>query len=151
MSTATTCRCGCDTTHVEQTPHGPHYGRIVCDACGAFRAWARKPGSTPRRRRESAHRDLVARYGRGVCELCHRPVAADSVGTWLEAHHVIEYAAGGTDARSNIWIVCVHCHRLIHLRRAEAQAERPTSTAPFSAATSTAAHTSTITYESLFS
>lgn len=35
----------------------------------------------------------------------------------LDGHHVVEYSAGGTDDRTNVWILCTSCHRLVHHQR----------------------------------
>jgi hypothetical protein len=60
----------------------------------------------------------VAKYGRGFCELCGREEERLGRNEWLEGHHVVEYARGGSAERENVWILCVTCSRLVHWVRA---------------------------------
>lgn len=110
-------RCGARWEPIfKPTPEGPHYGKMVCARCDLWLRWVPKP-DRDKRRREAAHTDLVRKYSPGHCEMCL--ILEDHVpaGETLEAHHVIEYAGGGQNARENIWIVCTACHKLIHWRR----------------------------------
>jgi len=107
-----------DPPRVELTPHLPHYGKAICSMCGAFLRWLPKPDSDASKyRRPSAHRDLVAQFSRGFCELC-LTVESELPGRQvLEAHHVAEFAEGGPATRENIWILCTGCARIIHTIR----------------------------------
>ncbi len=42
----TQCRCGSEKYGLKLTPEGPHYGKLLCDACGRFGGWAPKPRLT---------------------------------------------------------------------------------------------------------
>jgi len=108
----TSCRgCG-DSTAVEIVQSsGPHYGRLECATCGVVRAWLAKPKTT---NRPAAHRDLVAKYGEGYCQLCLRKETELPGGQTLEGHHVREYQDGGQASRENVWVVCTSCAKLIH-------------------------------------
>lgn len=109
-----TClKCGDVPGVVIPGPHpGGHYAKVQCE-CGQFLKWLAKP-ETDRVRRPSAHRNLVERFGVDHCEMCLRKRADLPPDQTLEAQHVVEYAEGGTNDRSNIWVVCTGCHKLIH-------------------------------------
>lgn len=112
-----TCRnCGHEGPHVIQVQTtGVHYAKVECSRCRRFVRWLSKPDSDPTKyRRQNAHKDLVAKYGDGFCEMCLRESDELPKGQTLEAQHVIEYQDGGTEKRENIWIVCTACHRWIH-------------------------------------
>lgn len=97
---------------------GVHYGKWLCVKCGRNLGWIPKPDSDPTKyKRPKSHTDLVSAYSRGFCELCLRKKEDLAKGQTLEAQHVIEYQDGGTSDRSNIWIVCTACHKLIHWQR----------------------------------
>lgn len=107
-------RCGYinGRAQIEETPEGPHWGKLVCFNCGAWWGWISKPGAE-KRHRPAAHRDLVHKYSPGYCELCLRP--EDEVT--LHAHHVIPFHAGGESVRENIWILCEACHTHVEWTR----------------------------------
>ncbi len=116
------CVCGATRRRVVKRDAGPHYAAEYCAVCNGWQRWLPKPSPphpvTPSplhpRNRPAAHRNLVAKYSRGFCELCLKPEQDLAERNWLEAHHAIEYAAGGDDGRENVWIVCQKCHKLIH-------------------------------------
>ena len=98
-------------------PHaGGHYAKIVCSICAAFVKWAPKPDAD-KAKRPAAHRELVTRYGGSVCAMCGRKAAALILPDVLEAHHIAEYADGGTDDEANIVILCTACHKFAHWLR----------------------------------
>lgn len=45
--------------------------------------------------------------------------------TWLEAHHLIAYAAGGVTLPSNLIMLCSACHRLVHEGKLKITGEAP--------------------------
>lgn len=95
---------------------GPHYADLICNTCGKHNGFKSKPDAD-RSKRPKAHTDLVAKFGRGFCELCLRPKCELRKCDVLEAQHVEEYQGGGDSSRENIWIVCTACHKLIHWMR----------------------------------
>lgn len=118
MQDTTPCRhCGStnQTISVANWPGG-HYAKVACERCGAFIKWAAKPDAA-KAKRGPAQKKLVARYSQGFCELCFRLSDSLPGPQTLEAHHVIPVEQGGPDDRSNIWIVCTPCHRMIHHQR----------------------------------
>ena len=112
-----TCRY-CESSNLEQrlTPDGPHYAAERCLNCGRHLRWIPKPDSE-KARRPAAHRELVRKFGRGFCELCLLAENDLPGGQTLEGHHVVPFAAGGTDEQHNVQILCTGCHRFIHWRR----------------------------------
>lgn len=95
----------------------PHGGVWRCPECHqhmGFVAKAKVEGDT---KREAAHRELVAKYGRGFCELCLLTTEELGATKYLVGHHVKQYADAGTSERENVWIVCNSCHSLIHWAR----------------------------------
>lgn len=101
---------------VELTPNGPHYGKAICGKCNRFMRWIPKPDNE-KRKRESRHTDLVRKYSQGFCELCLITQENLPINETLEAHHVVEYRSAGEADRSNIWILCTRCHKLVHWSR----------------------------------
>lgn len=95
--------------------NGHHYAKSVCGRCRKYIRWIPKPEGDPTKyRRPNAHRDLVEKFGRGYCEMCLRSKDALPKGQTLEGQHVIEFAAGGSNERDNVWILCTGCHRFVH-------------------------------------
>ncbi|MEI6225755.1 MAG: HNH endonuclease [Deltaproteobacteria bacterium] len=83
-----------------------------CNWCGAF-WWQPKP-ENEKAKRPSKHRELAKKYGQGFCELCMRPEQSLPGPQVLEGHHVVEYEDGGTDERTNVWVICTPCHIHVH-------------------------------------
>lgn len=110
------CRCGSENVRV-QIQNGQHYAALICADCGRHQRWLPKPGNE-KVRRPAAHRALVQKYSPGYCELCLRTEAALPANQVLEAHHIREYQDDGPADRTNIWIVCTACHKLIDWVRA---------------------------------
>jgi 5-methylcytosine-specific restriction protein A len=52
----------------------------------------------------------------GVCELCTRPAPfqTDGGSPFLEVHHVVHLANGGSDTPANTVALCPNCHRRCH-------------------------------------
>ncbi len=110
---------GCDgTCHPELMPHSRHYAKWVCGSCGKWNDWVRKPSDDASKyRRPAAHRKLVAKFGRGYCEMCMRQENELRDEDTLEGHHSIEFKDGGEPTRENTWILCTACHRLVNWMR----------------------------------
>ncbi len=109
-------KCGCEKTEVRILSTGPHHWQEQCALCGRWIRFLPKPDSL-KAKRPKAQSELVHEYGREFCELCGILQRHIPNSEALEAHHVIEYQDGGQERRSNIWIVCTRCHRLIHWMR----------------------------------
>lgn len=60
--------------------------------------------------------EYVKRRARGRCQLCGAPAPfTDQYGhPYLESHHVIWLADGGTDSIDNVVALCPNCHRKMH-------------------------------------
>jgi 5-methylcytosine-specific restriction enzyme A len=69
--------------------------------------------------RDPAVRAWVLQRSKGVCELCECPAPFVSVdGTpFLEVHHLLPLAEGGSDRPSNAVALCPNCHRELHYGR----------------------------------
>lgn len=116
------CRyCGAPAPHrIELTPHLPHYAKVTCAAagCGKILGWLPKPDDDPTKyRRPNEHRELVARFGNGYCELCLRTEVELKGRQGLVGHHVIPFHEDGDPKRENVWILCTACHRLVEWMR----------------------------------
>lgn len=61
--------------------------------------------------------ELAKRLAAGKCELCRKPAPfRDSKGKpYLETHHVIWLAKGGSDTVDNTVALCPNCHRKMHI------------------------------------
>jgi hypothetical protein len=59
----------------------------------------------------SQHRERRKRSQFRLCLFCGK---AERPRRWLEIHHVVKQAHGGSDAWENMIAVCHGCHRLIH-------------------------------------
>lgn len=130
MTTTKPCpACQSTETTVELTPDGPHYGKLVCAACGRFLRWQLKP-ETPRSRRPASHKELAKKYGRGYCEWCLTPEDQLPPRQVLEGHHIIEYADGGSDQRDNVLVLCTACHKLAHWMRDYCRPKDPRVSTP---------------------
>lgn len=113
------CRfCRRATEHlIEPWDHGMHGGKAICSTpgCPGF-VWLPK-NPEDKTRRPSAHKDLVAKYGRGFCELCLRWKDELRPSETLMGHHLVPFVANGEASRENVWILCTACHSLIHWQR----------------------------------
>lgn len=95
--------------------NGVHYAKVNCVECKRQLRWLPKPDSDPTKyRRPTQHQNLVSDYGRGFCEMCLRKKEDLPKGNTLEAQHVVEFQDGGSNERTNIWILCTACHRMVH-------------------------------------
>jgi len=110
--------CQCHERKIIRLSTGPHYAAEVCADCGRWFRWVPRPGAPARR--PAAHGNLLARYGRGYCEMCLRSVDQLGPRGGLVAHHVRQYARGGGPQRENVWILCTSCHLAVHWLRERA-------------------------------
>lgn len=118
-------RCQCETEQIVTVrTSGVHHADCHCSVCRSHCGFLSKPDSDPTKyKRPQQHRNLVAKFSSGFCELCLCKESDLPKGQTLEAQHVVEYQDGGEPRRENIWIVCTGCHRLIHWRRTYLLAE----------------------------
>lgn len=112
-----TCSCGyvngrCD---YEASP-APHYAAMRCTNCGKHQGFIPSPEGS-KRTRPTRHSKLVKKIGLKHCQMCLRNKSDLAKPDHLQAHHVDEFAKGGSNDPSNIWIVCSACHSLIHWAR----------------------------------
>lgn len=61
--------------------------------------------------------ELVLFHSNGICELCKEkaPFNDKNGYPYLEAHHVVPVAYGGSDTTDNIVALCPNCHAKIHV------------------------------------
>ena len=86
-------------------PEGTSSPRIQTRAGTQF-AFARRPDV----------KAWVLRQALGRCELCASPAPFQSMAglPYLEHHHVVQLAHGGSDTVENSVAVCPNCHRRLH-------------------------------------
>jgi 5-methylcytosine-specific restriction protein A len=72
-----------------------------------------------RRRRDVAVASWAQEQANGRCELCQADAPfEDSMGfPFLEVHHIVPLAEGGTDSPANVVALCPNCHRRCHRGR----------------------------------
>ena len=73
--------------------------------------WLPKPENVRARKKSKYSPENL---GKEYCELCIRPREYLGKAGQLEIHHAIEIHDGGKDEPDNIWVLCSHCHSLIH-------------------------------------
>ena len=95
---------------------GPHYAEKRCVECNRHLGYIPKPDAD-KAKRPGAHKKLAKKFSRGFCEMCLVRESHLPKGESLEAHHVIEFDAGGDATRENTWLLCNSCHTLLHWRR----------------------------------
>lgn len=109
------CRKSVHAVESDEPCPPPHGGVWRCPECNQHMGFVAKPVvDGAKKKRETSQRDLLAKHSKGFCELCL--LTRDELlaaGKYLEAHHVKQYADGGTSERENLWIVCNACHKLI--------------------------------------
>ena len=61
--------------------------------------------------------ELAKRRADGLCELCRKPApfANASNEPYLESHHIVWLAHGGSDSIENTVALCPNCHRKMHV------------------------------------
>lgn len=77
-----------------------------------------------RRGQAKAKRTILSKTG-GVCEACHTKMPEVEM---LHIHHVMPVSRGGTNAMSNVVVVCPNCHALAHWMDRTFGATRPDDT-----------------------
>ncbi|SDB13345.1 HNH endonuclease [Eubacterium oxidoreducens] len=72
--------------------------------------------STKRFERSAYIAEYAKRRANGICQLCKEPAPFKKPdGTpFLETHHIIELANGGSDSIDNTVALCPNCHRKMH-------------------------------------
>ena len=62
------------------------------------------------------------RRAKGLCELCggEAPFSRADGDPYLETHHVVWLAQGGSDTVENTVALCSNCHRKMHVVKLEA-------------------------------
>lgn len=61
-------------------------------------------------------KEWVNNIANGICELCNKkaPFISLQKRPFLEFHHVIHLADGGSDTINNVVAICPNCHRSLH-------------------------------------
>lgn len=61
--------------------------------------------------------EYAKRRAKGICQLCNNPAPfVDSEGKpFLETHHIVRLADGGSDSVDNTVALCPNCHRKMHI------------------------------------
>lgn len=91
-------------------------GELRCPRCDMHLGW-RKVDKEHAKKRTHASQHSPQSLGIECCELCLRPKRGLGIRQTLEIHHKIEVEVGGPDKRSNIWVLCTPCHKLLHHMR----------------------------------
>lgn len=105
------------TTHVWANPAA---GPVESDTQGTAPTESLLPKLEPRtvmvHQRSSSVIQHVLAAANGICEACSKPAPFDREdGTpYLEVHHVLPLAQGGSDRACNAVAVCPNCHRKFH-------------------------------------
>lgn len=86
---------------------------IKCNICNAYTFWPLENSKN----RKASHQNLVKEIGLNYCQWCLRYDYELPQPQRLEAHHIIEYAEGGTNDKNNILILCTACHSQCHHNR----------------------------------
>lgn len=62
-------------------------------------------------------KEIVKRIAEGKCQLCGNdaPFIDNAGSPYLEEHHVVRLADGGSDTIDNVVALCPNCHRKIHI------------------------------------
>ena len=70
--------------------------------------------------------EYAKRRAKGICQLCGNPAPfLDETGKpFLETHHVIWLADGGTDSIENTVALCPNCHRKMHTLNLESDIQK---------------------------
>ena len=108
-------RCSLDDELFEvPRPDTPHNAEIRCRRCDAFVSWKPKDKNIGKRpKNKITPEDMGIDY----CQLCLRKKNRLGTNETLDTHHVIEISICGKDEKENIWVVCTHCHALVHHTR----------------------------------
>lgn len=61
--------------------------------------------------------NIVKMRAAGVCQLCNKPAPFYNKNgeAYLECHHVVWLAKGGTDEIENAVALCPNCHKKMHI------------------------------------
>lgn len=109
------CKCGCGETIEIPRPDTPHQAEVRCanPKCNTHIMWKKKDKNNGKRPK---NKFTPADLGINYCEMCQRPKARLGNNETLISHHKVEVGPQqrGVDVPGNIWVVCSHCHALIH-------------------------------------
>lgn len=95
-------------------------GELKCPICDLHFKWQKKDKNINKR---TVSIYLVSDFNINYCQLCLRTKDRLGLNETLTRHHIIEInpkyedELKGEDTPDNIWIVCTHCHQLIHHTR----------------------------------
>jgi 5-methylcytosine-specific restriction endonuclease McrA len=90
---------------------GEHHAKGVCPYCDRFIKWIPKPKNEDKRKKSKFNPEKLNKC---YCELCLRPSEYLGKHGQLEIHHIKEIHDKGEDEKINIWVLCSHCHSLVH-------------------------------------
>lgn len=101
-----------DKTH-EQLFFEDKLQEISMEHCGDNRVRSQTVNSYIRNRHVSEYAKCRAK---GYCQLCgnRAPFYDKNERPYLEAHHIIRLADGGSDSINNVVALCPNCHRKMH-------------------------------------
>lgn len=92
-------------------PDTPHSAKLECPVCGNFLGWKKKAKNKYKRPK---NKYTAEGLGGEYCAMCLRSRGRLGLHETLLIHHIVEIQDGGEDEPDNIWIICTHCHALIH-------------------------------------
>jgi 5-methylcytosine-specific restriction protein A len=92
----------------------------------------KKSKNTTRKVKAHERSQLVVEYAlrraNGICQLCENdaPFPKGNGEPYLEVHHVLWLAQGGSDSWNNVAALCPNCHRKMHIVKNKADVTRLT-------------------------
>ena len=89
----------------------PHEGELRCGVCSRFLKWQAKPKNDDKRPKG---KHTAENLGVDRCQMCTRDREMLGKNEVLTVHHVTEIQHGGADEPQNIWVLCSHCHAIVH-------------------------------------
>lgn len=96
---------------VIERPQGPHEADIRCPTCERHLGFKPKAKNIEKLEKRP-EKPTAEQLGVAHCELCRRDLYRLGKG-WLEVHHLD--GEPRNNERVNLLVVCVMCHRQIHL------------------------------------
>ncbi len=99
---------------IDYIPIGPHSGKIKCSVCGQFLGWKKKDKNLDKR---SPNKVKPSDYDINFCQLCLRKKEHLGFLETFDIHHVWPIEDEGQDIKENTWLLCTHCHKLVHHTR----------------------------------
>jgi len=76
--------------------------------------------------RDAAVAEYARRIANGLCDLCEKeaPFRNNKNEGYLECHHIVWLAQGGSDTIENTVALCPNCHRKMHVLNRKADKEK---------------------------